>query len=69
MVARGGFFIPIVSTEGINQIKKGKLKEKVKFYAHAKRLNTFFKRWMQFHVYHYTQVTYYPLLLEKESNK
>ena len=29
-------FIPIIITKGINQIKKGKLKEKFKFYAYKK---------------------------------
>ena len=30
----GADFIPIISTKGINQIKKGKMQEKVKFYAY-----------------------------------
>ena len=30
----GAGFIPIISTEGINQIKKGYCKKKKKFYAH-----------------------------------
>ena len=29
-------FIPVIFTKGINQIKKGKLYEKVRFYAYKK---------------------------------
>ena len=35
MVA-GGVFIPIISTKGINQIKKGNCKKKKEFYAYKK---------------------------------
>ena len=47
----GAGFIPIISTKVINQIKKGKLEEK-KSFMHTKRFNTFFKRWVQFHIYY-----------------
>ena len=42
-------FIPIIFTKGINQIKEGKLQEKVNFDAYKKivRFNTLFKIWVQ----------------------
>ena len=43
-------FIPIISTKGINQIKKEKLQIKLCF-MHIKRFHNFFKIWVQFHVY------------------
>ena len=45
----GAGFIPIISTKGINQIKKGKLLKKLSF-MHTKRFNTFFKGWVKFRV-------------------
>ena len=45
----GAGFIPIISTKGIIQINKGKLKEK-KSFMYTKRFNTFFKTWVQFRV-------------------
>ena len=43
---RGRVFIPIISTKGINQIKKGK---KLSF-MYPKRFNTFSKKFVQFRV-------------------
>ena len=51
-------FISIISTKGINQIKKGKLYKKNFSFMHTKRFNTLFKDgfnsvWVQFNVYHF----------------
>ena len=46
----GAGFIPIISTEGINQIKRGKIVRKKLSFMHKKRFNTSFKRWVQFRV-------------------
>ena len=54
LLSPGAVFISIISIKGINQIKKGKFKEKR--FMHTKRFNTFFKDgcnsvWVQFHFY------------------
>ena len=43
----GADFIPIISIKGINQIKKGNCKKKIRF-MHTKIFITFLKIWVQF---------------------
>ena len=46
----GAGFIPIISTKGINQIKKGNCKKIISF-MHTKRfIICIFKKWVQFRV-------------------
>ena len=45
----GAGFIPIIFIKGINKIKKGNCKKKIRF-MHTKRFITFLKIWMQFFV-------------------
>ena len=44
----GAGFIPIISTKGINEIKKGNCNKKN--FRHTKRFIKFFKIWLQFRV-------------------
>ena len=44
----GAGFIPIISTNELNQINKKILRKKIKM--HRKRFAIFFKRWMLFHL-------------------
>ena len=43
-------FIPNISTNGINQIKKGNLKKQVLCFMYTKRFTKFLKIWEQFRV-------------------
>ena len=53
-------FIPIISTKGINQKRKKIVRKKLSF-MHTKRLNTFFKRWVQFPMVAIPRLTILPL--------
>ena len=52
----GAVFIPIITSNILNYIKKKKLKKKKQFYAYKKHLTQFFKMdsisfWVQFHAH------------------